>query len=99
MDVPYLRAVPGGVELLLAIRPRAGRTRIVGPLGDRLKVQIAAPPVDGEANAELCGWLAERLGVPRASVSITSGDSGRKKTVRVRGIDGDLAARRLAEGV
>jgi uncharacterized protein (TIGR00251 family) len=66
--------------------PRASRDR-VGPLvGDRLKVQITAPPVDGEANEALRAVLAKTLGVPRSKVQIVRGESSRKKTVRVEGV-------------
>ncbi|HZN91656.1 MAG TPA: DUF167 domain-containing protein, partial [Myxococcales bacterium] len=43
----------GGVELLVQVQPRASRSRVVGEHGGYLKVQLAAPPVDGAANAAL----------------------------------------------
>jgi uncharacterized protein YggU (UPF0235/DUF167 family) len=68
----WARDVPGGCELDLLVQPRASRTRAAGEHDGRLKVQLAAPPVDGEANAAL-GAILERLepglpprGVPRA---------------------------------
>jgi uncharacterized protein (TIGR00251 family) len=67
--------------------PRASRERLGPVVGDRLKVQLTAPPVDGAANEALRALLARALGVPRARVEILRGETGRKKTVRVRGAD------------
>jgi len=84
----------GGAHLLeVLVQPRASRTRVVGAHGGRLKIQLAAPPVDGEANAALVAFLAGELGVRRPDVEILRGDAGRRKTVRIRGADaGRLAA-------
>jgi uncharacterized protein (TIGR00251 family) len=84
--MPWLREAPGGVVLEVLVQPRASRTRVVGVHDGRLKVQLAAPPVDGEANAALVEFLAEALGARRSDVSIERGDTGRRKTVRVSGV-------------
>jgi hypothetical protein len=74
-----------GVRFDVLVQPRASRAR-VGPLhGDRLKVAVTAPPVDGAANAAVIEALAHALGVPRRNVSIVAGASLRRKTVRVAG--------------
>jgi uncharacterized protein (TIGR00251 family) len=78
-----VREEPGAVVLDLLIQPRASRTRSVGEHDGRLKIQLAAPPVDGEANAALIGFLAAALRVHKAEVAIVRGESGRRKTVRV----------------
>jgi uncharacterized protein len=83
--MPWLREVPGGVILEVLVQPRASRTRVVGEHDGRLKVQLAAPPVDGEANAALVEFLAGELGVRRADVTLERGETGRRKTVRVAG--------------
>jgi uncharacterized protein (TIGR00251 family) len=84
--MPWLREAPGGVILEVLVQPRASRTRVVGVHDGRLKVQLAAPPVDGEANAALVEFLAGALSVRRSEVSIERGDTGRRKTVRVAGV-------------
>jgi uncharacterized protein (TIGR00251 family) len=84
--MPWLREAPGGVVLEVLVQPRASRTRVVGVHDGRLKVQLAAPPVDGEANAALVEFLAEALSARRSDVSIERGDTGRRKTVRVSGV-------------
>ena len=81
----WLRGEAGGVALEVLVQPRASRTRVVGEHDGRLKVQLAAPPVDGEANAALVEFLAGALGVRKAEVTITRGETGRRKTVRVSG--------------
>lgn len=69
--------------------PRASRTAVGPMVGDRLRVAVTAPPVDGEANAAVIEALAEAFGVRRAAVAIVRGERGRRKTVR---IDGATAA-------
>ncbi len=83
--MPWLREVPGGVALEVLVQPRASRTRVVGEHDGRLKIQLAAPPVDGEANAALVDFLARALAVRRSDVAIERGETGRRKTVRVAG--------------
>jgi len=75
-----------GKDLLLAvyIQPRASRDEITGQHGEALRIRVAAPPVDGEANAALCRFLADVFGVAKSAVSVESGQSGRRKTVRIR---------------
>jgi len=69
--------------LQLRIQPGAGRNEFVSPLGDHYKVRIAAPPVDGKANAQLLKFLAKTFGVRRGNVSLVSGTSTRSKRVRI----------------
>lgn len=91
----WARDEGGGAVLELLVQPRASRTRAAGEHGSRLKLQVAAPPVDGEANAAVLAFLAEALGVRRADVTLVRGESGRRKTVRVHGIDAARAAAAL----
>jgi uncharacterized protein len=81
-----------GSDLLLDLRvqPRASRTEFAGTIGDRVRVRLQAPPVDGRANAALIEFLAETFDVPRAAVTIERGFAGRDKSVRIRGV-GPLA--------
>jgi uncharacterized protein (TIGR00251 family) len=86
----WLREAGGAVTLELLIQPRASRTRVVGEHDGRLKVQLAAPPVDGEANAALVEFLAHALHVKRAEVTVLRGDTGRRKTVQVEGVTAEV---------
>jgi len=77
--------------------PRSKVTEVAGPHGDAVRIRLAAPPVDGAANAELVRFLAERLGVPRNAVTIVRGATTRRKTVTVEGVTTDAAVRELLE--
>jgi uncharacterized protein (TIGR00251 family) len=75
-----------GVDLVLhvIIQPRASKDEIAGPQGDRLKIRITAPPVDGQANQHLIRFLAKIFKVPKSRVQIESGESGRLKRIRIQ---------------
>ena len=73
------------VVLDLHVQPGAKRTEVAGTHGDRLKIRLAAPPVDGAANDELVRFVAEAFGVPRRNVTIVMGSTARRKRVRVEG--------------
>jgi uncharacterized protein len=75
--------------------PRAQETTLAGRHGDAVKIRLAAAPVDGAANNELIRFLAERLGVPKGAVTITAGHAGRRKTVRIDGVEPAALARAL----
>ena len=94
--MPWLRELPGAVVLEVLVQPRASRTRAAGEHGGRLKIQLAAPPVDGEANRALVEFLAEELGIRKVDVAILRGETGRRKTIRVSGV-GAAAVRKALE--
>ncbi|HKA86077.1 MAG TPA: DUF167 family protein [Haliangiales bacterium] len=80
-----VREDAGGITFEVQVVPRSSRDRVGPVVGERLKLAVTAPPVDGEANAAVVALLARALGVPRAQVAIVRGDTGRRKTVRVAG--------------
>lgn len=73
----------GGLILSLHIQPGAKRTGFAGRYGEAAKIRLAAPPVDGKANAALCAFLAEVCDAPKSAVVIVSGESSRAKRVRI----------------
>ena len=77
---------PTGIRLSLKVVPGASRDRIVGALGEALKVAVSKPPEGGEANRAVLKVLAAALCVPLASVSIVRGHSGARKEARVVGL-------------
>lgn len=76
--------------------PNAPRNEVVGWLGAALKVKVHAPALEGRANDELLGFLAEKLGLPRRAVTLLRGDKSRQKIVRVTGLDLAAVKARLA---
>ena len=84
-------------EVLITVRviPRAGRSEIAGTRGDAVLVRLKAAPVDGAANAELIEVVADALGVPKRAVTIASGATSRRKTLRVSGLSSDAVLSRL----
>jgi uncharacterized protein (TIGR00251 family) len=83
----WCRREGGGARwvLTLHVQPGARRTEAAGLHGDALRLRLAAPPVDGKANAELIRFLAEAFDVPRRSVTLISGETSRRKRVAVTG--------------
>ncbi len=89
------------MTLAVRVTPRASRTEVVGvqalPDGRvALALRLAAPPVDGEANAALIQWAAKALGVGRSAVTIAAGQTGRIKRVHVAGNGAALGERLTA---
>lgn len=83
MTSPY-RETASGVVLTVHVQPGARRNAYAGLHGDALKFRIAAPPVEGAANAALCAFLADLCGVPKSAVRVESGQTGRRKRVLVK---------------
>ncbi|MEW5850378.1 MAG: DUF167 domain-containing protein [Myxococcota bacterium] len=94
----WLTADAHGVTISVYVKPRASRTRITGVHGDALAIQLAAPPVDGEANLELISFLAKALKVPRSSVELVAGQTSKHKRVRATGVQPDAALASLSPG-
>jgi uncharacterized protein (TIGR00251 family) len=81
-----LRSVEGGVRIRVRVTARAQQNTIEGVIGDALKVRVAAPPVDGQANAALVALVAETFGVARSAVAIVAGEGSRDKIVAINGV-------------
>lgn len=80
--------------LRVRLTPRGGRDRIEGWVDDPdrpgerlLRIRVAAPPVDGEANAALVKLLAKSLGIARSRVRLVAGQTARIKTVEIDDAD------------
>jgi len=80
---PWAKRVADGWLLSVHVQPGAKATQLAGLHGEDLKVRIAAPPVDGRANAALEELVADALGVPRRCVRVVKGATSRRKTVHV----------------
>ena len=69
--------------LVLHVQPGASRTEVAGVHGDAMKIRLAAPPVDGKANAELVRFLAQAFGVAQRRIELVRGTTARAKVVRI----------------
>ena len=86
---------PDGATFAVKIHPRARRNALNGELGDALKLSLIAPPVEGRANEACIDFLANLLKVPRSSVTIASGQTNRRKVIRVSGVSAGKVQERL----
>ncbi len=91
----WLRGDAEGVVLSVHARPGAKKSTVAGLFDGRLKIALAAPPVDGKANAALCAFLAETLGTAKSSVRLVSGETSREKRVRVAGLSPEAAIEKI----
>ena len=73
-------------RVTVKVHPRARRTRVAGKLGEAWKLDLAAPPVDGKANAACVRFFAELAGVPQSRVRIVLGLTSRTKVVEIDGV-------------
>jgi uncharacterized protein (TIGR00251 family) len=81
-----LRETPDGCTLPVRVHPGAKRNTINGTHDGALKVSLTTPPTDGRANAALIEFLADRLNIPRARVTLLTGATSRTKTLRIAGM-------------
>jgi len=88
----FVKPVRGGFEITVKVVPGASRDRIVGPLGDALKVQVSAPPERGKANAAVESLLASVLGLQSRDVAVVRGQTSPRKTVLVCNVPVDALA-------
>lgn len=84
-----------GVRIAIKAVPGARQNQIVGPLGDRLKIRISAPPQGGKANNAICKLLASKLGLKLKDLQVISGATNPEKVVLVAGINFEDAQNRL----
>ncbi|HVK55978.1 MAG TPA: DUF167 family protein [Burkholderiales bacterium] len=87
MNESWFRITPSLDALTITVhaQPGAKRSEIVGLHGDSLKVRIAAPPVEGKANAALLSFIAEVFAVPTKQVRLLRGESARHKVIEIIG--------------
>jgi len=83
------------MRLSLKVVPKSSRDRIVGWVGDRLKVQVTAPPERGRANQAVLALLAGVLELPASRIRLVAGETGPLKIVEIGGADPELVRSRL----
>jgi uncharacterized protein (TIGR00251 family) len=89
-----VRDTPAGVTFAVKVQPRAKKNAIIGEFGDALKLALTAPPIEGRANEACIEFFANLLDVPRSSITIASGETSRRKVIRIAGLsEGDIRRR------
>ncbi|MDR2452817.1 MAG: DUF167 domain-containing protein [Candidatus Accumulibacter sp.] len=91
----WLRRRGSAATLTVHVQPGARRTEVGGTYGEALKIRLAAPPVDGKANAALIEFVADRLDVLQSAVRLVAGRSSRRKTLALDAIPPDAEQRLL----
>jgi len=94
-DPAFLRRLATGVTVELRVQPRARRSALEAS-PSALKAAIAAPPVDGKANAALVALLAESWRLPKSAFAIAKGTTSRTKKVSIAG-EPSVIADRIAQ--
>ncbi|KXS32156.1 MAG: hypothetical protein AWT59_1733 [Candidatus Gallionella acididurans] len=85
MQPDWYRRDGEAITLTLHVHPGAKHSEIVGLHGEALKIKLAAPPIEGRANAALLKFIAELFGVPLRNAELRQGGQSRHKVVRVTG--------------
>ena len=80
----YYRWEEEALYLDCSVQPKSNEDRIVGPVGEHLKIRITAAPTDGKANKHLVRYLAKLFHTKQAAITIVSGQTGRHKRLRIK---------------
>jgi uncharacterized protein len=86
MGESWCRRGTAGLTIAVRVQPRAGADRVCGVQAGRLKIRIAAAPVDEAANERLQRFIAGLFGVPRAAVRLLQGGRSRDKLLAIAGV-------------
>ena len=85
-------------RLEVYVQPRASKTEVAGMHDGRTKIRLAAPPVEGAANAELVSFVASRLGIAKSKVRVVAGDASRRKVLEIEGVELGAVHEQLVSG-
>jgi uncharacterized protein (TIGR00251 family) len=89
-DKKYMkRSILVKTDIKIKLIPGSSKNQFVGKEDDLYRVKVTAPPVDGKANRALISLLSKKLGRPKGSIEIISGESSRIKQIRVHGVSGE----------
>ncbi|MCQ2380529.1 MAG: DUF167 domain-containing protein [Victivallaceae bacterium] len=96
-ELPFAKVVESGVRIEAHLQPGAKRSGFSGLYGERVKIAVMSPPVDGKANEAAVAFLAKSLKRPRSMVELVSGATSRHKVFLVRSDDPDAVMKKLKE--
>jgi uncharacterized protein (TIGR00251 family) len=85
------------VKLKVRIIPNAKKTEFTGFREDELVLRLSAPAIEGKANKAATEYISRYFGVPRAAVSMVSGEKSRHKIFQIVGLESSDLERRLSE--
>ena len=95
-DVETSEEGPPAIVLRVRVQPGAGRSAVTGRHGDALALRVAAPPLEGRANAQCLELVADIFGVRKSQVELVAGDKSRLKRIRVAGVEPSRARDAIA---
>jgi len=90
-----LTATASGLLIRVKVVPSASRSRLVGIMGDHLKIAVTAAPEKGKANHAVCDMIGRLLDIPKSDIVIVTGQSQARKTLAISGMSVDEASRKL----
>lgn len=85
--------------LLLHVQPGARRAGIIGLHGERLKIAVTAPPVDGKANRQIEKLLAGVCGCAARDIAVVAGHGARQKRVEINGLPADEVRQKVVAAI
>jgi uncharacterized protein (TIGR00251 family) len=85
------------VRISLRIQPGSPKNAVAGFVNGVWKIRIAAPPVEGKANRELIEYLSEILDIPKSSITVVRGETGRDKVIAIVGLTFEKVGKRLTD--
>ncbi len=88
-----------GLIISINVQPRSSKTMISGLYGNALKIKLTAPPIDGKANQLLIKFLSKTLKLPKSSITILTGETGRSKRLLIRSPKGGRGLRDVHESL
>lgn len=94
-SLSFIRAVDQRIYMDVLVVPNSRKNNIVGVHGNRIKIQIHAPPEHGKANKLLVEYLRYKIGLSALQIELVKGSSSREKTLLISGIDPDSLALKL----
>lgn len=87
--------LPEGCLIPVWVQPRSSKKQIIGEHEGALKIKLTAPPVEGEANRELCEYLARCLKIGKNRITVAHGQANRHKLVFIAGKNGEEVLEQL----
>ena len=96
MTAAFLEDIPKGCIINLQVQPRASRNALGDQLGDRIKLYLTSPPVDGAANKACLAFLARQLKIPKRELELLSGHKSRQKRILILAVTAAEVAEKLA---